>query len=160
MRQGHPAGDLYFGLTLQDVLETLQELLPELHLIAYADDVCLQGSGEQVIAAYKELVEVSSGIRLQVHPAKCAAYSTSSEAALAIVEELGVRFVPSQGGIMVAGMPVGSDAFAMQHADDFADKTIRNIDTLLELPASAQNSFLLLRKSFQLRTAHLPRCVA
>ena len=57
--QGDPVGGLYFGLTLQDVLQTLQtlqELFPELRLIVYADDVCLHGSGEQVFAAYKELV--------------------------------------------------------------------------------------------------------
>ena len=55
---------------------------------------------------------------------------------------------------------MGSDAFANQHADDAADKTLRNIDNLLELPVSALNSFLLLRKSLQLRTANLPRCIA
>ena len=36
---------------------------------------------------------------------------------------------------------------------------MRIIDTLLEQPVSSQISFLLLRKSLQLRTAHLPRCV-
>ena len=77
LRQGDPAGNLYLGLTLQDVLETLQELFPELRLIAYADDVYLQGSGKQVIAAHKELVDLSSGVGLQVHPTKCAAYSTN-----------------------------------------------------------------------------------
>ena len=82
-----------------------------------------------------------------------------SEAALAVAEELGVRFVPSEEGILVAGMPVGSSVFAKQLADDVADKTVRNIDTLLELPASAQNSSLLLSKSLRLQTAHLPHCV-
>lgn len=40
-------------------------------MIAYADDVYLQGSREQVIAAYRELVELSSNIGLLVQPAKC-----------------------------------------------------------------------------------------
>ena len=145
-----------FGLTVQEVLETPPELFPELRLIVYAYDVYLQGSGEQVIAAYKGLVELSSGIGLQVQPTKCIAYCTKSEAALAVAEKLGVRFAPSEEGIMVAGMPVGSDA--KQHADEVADKTVRNEDTLLELPVSARNTFLLLRKSLQLRP-NLPRCV-
>ena len=159
VRQGDPAGGLYFGLTVQGVLELMQELFPELRLIAYADDVYLQGSTEQVSAAYKELVDLSINIGLQVQPAKCATYSTDSDAARKVAEQLGVRFVPSEEGILVAGMPVGSDAFAKKHADEIADNTIRVIETLLELPVSAQNSFLL-RKSLQLRTAHLPRCVA
>ena len=137
----------------------MQELFPELRLIAYADDVYLQGSIEQVTAAYNELVELSSNIGLQVQPAKCAAYSTDSDAARVVVEQLGVRFVPSEEG-MVAAMPVGSDAFAKKHADEIAAKTVRVIDTLLEVPVSAQNSFQLLRKSLQLQTAHLPRCGA
>ena len=115
---------------------------------------------EQVNAAYKELVEHSSNVGLQVQPAKCTAYSTDSEAARAVAEQLGFRFVPSEEGILVTGMPVGSDAFAKQLADEVADKTLCIINTLLELPVSAQNSFLLLRKSLQLWTAHLPRCVA
>ena len=44
----------------------MQELFPELRLMAYADDVYLQGSIEQVTAAYRELVELSSNIGLQV----------------------------------------------------------------------------------------------
>ena len=111
-------------------------------------------------AAYKELVDLSINIGLQVQPAKCAAYSTDSDAAREVAEQLGVRFVPSEEGILVAGMPVGSGAFGKKHADEIADKTIRVLDTLLELPVSVQNSFLLLRKSLQLRTAQLPHCVA
>ena len=49
VRQGDPAGGLYFGLTLQGVLELMQELFPELRLIAYADDVYLQGSTERCL---------------------------------------------------------------------------------------------------------------
>ena len=40
-----------------------------------------------------------------------------------------------------------------------ADKTVRSMDTLLELPVSKQNSFLRLRMSLQLRTARVPRWV-
>ena len=87
----------------------MQELFPELRLIAYADDVYLQGSVEQVISAHKEL---SSNIVLQVQPAKCAAYNTDSEAALAVAERFGIKFVPSEEGIVVASMPVGSETFA------------------------------------------------
>ena len=76
-----------------------------------------------MIASYKDLVELSSGISLQVQPTICTAYSTTSEAVLAVAEELGMKFVPSEEGILVAGMPVGSDAFPKRHADDFADKT-------------------------------------
>ena len=94
----------------------MQELFPELRLIAYADDVYLQGSAEQVTSAHKGLVELSSNIGLQVQPAKRAAYSTDSEAALAVAERLGIKFVPSEEGIMLPGMPVGSETCAKQHA--------------------------------------------
>ena len=95
----------------------MQELFPELRLIAHADDVYLQGSIEQVTAAYNELVELSSNIGLQVQPAKCAAYSRDSDADQVVAEQLGVRFVPGEEGILVAGMPVGSDAFEHPIAD-------------------------------------------
>ena len=66
----------------------------------------LQGSIEQGTAAYKELVEISSIIEVQVQPAKCAVYSTDSDAARTVAGQLGVRFVPSEEGVLVAGMPM------------------------------------------------------
>ena len=102
----------------------------------------LWGAG---IAACKELVEPSSSTGPQVRPTKCAAHSTNSEAALADAEELGVRFVPSEDGTMVAGMPVGLDVSGKQYADDLADKTVRNIHSAVAacqcaelFPAAAQ----------------------
>jgi hypothetical protein len=103
---------------------------------------------------------LAKDIGLQVQPAKCEVYSKDSEAAFVVAKEVGIQFVPSEEGNIVAGMPVGSDPFAKQHADSMASKVSRVVETLLEIPLSAQNAFLLLRKSLQLRTSHLPRCVA
>ena len=86
----------------------------------------LQGSIEQVSVAYDELVELSINIGLQVQPAKCAVYRTDSDAARVFAEHLGVRFVPSEEGILVAGMPVGSDAFAKKHADEIGQDYARH----------------------------------
>lgn len=142
------------GLTLKGPLEQVQQMHPHVRLIAYADDTYLQGSQEDMIAAFATLKALSSDIGLQVQERKCEASGGDSAAAKTVVEHLGIHFVPSEEGIMVAGIPIGSEAFAKQLADSIAAKTCDLIDTLLEVPTSAQKQFLQLCKLLQLYTAH------
>lgn len=66
----------------------------------------------RVIASYKELVELRGGIGLQMQPIDRATFSTNSEVALALAEELDVRLMPSEEGIQVAGMAVEPGALS------------------------------------------------
>ena len=48
VRQGYPLGPLLFCLGMQDVLDTLEREHPNVLLLAYLDDVYLQGPAEAV----------------------------------------------------------------------------------------------------------------
>jgi hypothetical protein len=60
---------------------------------------------------------------------------------------------------MAAGCPLGSSEFVKSHMSSSADKVVSLIKRVLELPLSAQDKLLLLRRSFQLKMLH-PPCLA
>ena len=53
VRQGDPCGPCLFALTLWDSLEVSSLWHPEVRVIAYLDDVALQGPKEDVADAYR-----------------------------------------------------------------------------------------------------------
>ena len=75
--QGDPPGHLLFALVLQPALEHLATH----SCAAYADDIVLQGKPEAVRRAFSALKERCAHVGLQVHDAKCHAYSRSHGAA-------------------------------------------------------------------------------
>ena len=61
--------------------------------------------------------------------------------------------------MVVAGCPVGTQAFVANHAYTAAEEVAHLIDTPMDTDISAQEKLLLLRKSFQVKLAHLARSV-
>jgi hypothetical protein len=64
LRQGHPCGPLLFTLALQDLLEKVRDAFPNVCMVAYADDVHLQGPPEAAIKAFRLLVTATAPISL------------------------------------------------------------------------------------------------
>ena len=70
-------------------------------------------------------------------------------------EDLGTKV--ARWGLVAAGCPLGSDACVQSEANSAAYKTVQLIKRVLELPLSAQDKQLLLRRSLQSRILHLSR---
>jgi hypothetical protein len=154
VRQGDPCGPLFFALALQGPLEELWEL-DRARPLAYADDIFLQGTQGGVEAAFPVVCDVLEPLGLQVTLPKCAAYSAAEANGAAVSEALGIQH--AVGGITATGTPVGEAAFVATQAQECASKACHLMNTLDALPLPAQNRWLLLQGSLQLRVAHLPR---
>ena len=70
VRQGDPCGPLFFALAVQPVLKTLRELFPGVRIIAYLDDIVLQGPVSDVHLAHTRLTDELAKKGLQVQPGK------------------------------------------------------------------------------------------
>jgi hypothetical protein len=157
IRQGDPPGGLYFGLCLQGPLKAIQQSHPAARPIAYYDDCNLQGPAEVVIPAFRELRELCEGIGLHANLTKCVAYSPNARAAAAVAAALGIRHCVD--GMVVAGTPIGTDAFVKAHVAAKADAVSKSVDAVMETTLPAQDKLTLLRASTQHRTTHLMRVV-
>jgi hypothetical protein len=155
VRQGDPCGGLYFSLTTQDQLETINLTHPDAGPVAYIDDTFLQGSAAAVTVAFPALCHLSAAVGLDVRLDKCGAYSPNVQAAQETAAALGIPHCVD--GITAAGTPIGTDAFIAAHANARAAIICESIDHLLNIPLQSQDKFLILRQSAQMRLAHLPR---
>jgi hypothetical protein len=82
-------------------------------------------------------------------------YSEDTAAAASVAAALGMHHAPE--GLLAAGTPVGTTAFAAASAATCADKTCILMDRMQALPLADQDGWLLLHGSLQRRGAHMLR---
>jgi hypothetical protein len=153
MRQG--CGLLLFALALQGSLERVRDTFPNVCVVAYADDMHLQGPPEAAIEAFQLLVTATAPIGLTPSLPKCAAYAQSAATGLVVASALGIAHRPE--ALVDAGTPLGSDALVEADARSRAETVAGLVTTLASLPLSRQGKFLLLCSSLQARLSHLTR---
>lgn len=125
-----------------------------MHVLAYLDDVCLRGSAPDVEKAFIRFSELHNSVGLYMSTKKCQVWSCRDPAdARTISESLGMKF--SDQGFVAWGFPLGSDAFVQTEANSNANHTAQLIKRVLDLPLSAQDRQLLLRRSPQSRILQL-----
>jgi hypothetical protein len=71
VRQGDPCSMLLFSLGLQDVLEVTCNAHPDMRVVAYAEDVYVQGPSASVALAFRTLTRQARDIGLTARPDKC-----------------------------------------------------------------------------------------
>jgi hypothetical protein len=132
VRQGDPCGPLLFALALQGPLERVRDAFPDVRVVAYADDVHLQGPPAAAVEAFRLLVSTTAPIGLTPSLPKCAAYAQSAATGLAVASDLGVAHRPE--GLVAAGTPLGSDAFVETDARSRAETVASLVTALASLP--------------------------
>ena len=160
VQQGDTLGSLLFGLALQDPLEQTRDQHGSVAVAAAHDDCALQGPPADVVQAYRTLCHHSGEIGLAVQPIKCGVHSANQQAAADVAAELGIPHCAD--GLVLARVPVGTDAFKAAYACKAVDAACNAIHTLSDLRSaelSAQDHFQVLKSSLQMRGAHLPRCM-
>ena len=91
VRQGDPCGPLFFALTIQPMLRFVQQSFAEVRVIAYLDDVVLQGPYEDVKRAYSELRSQLEAAGLLIQRAKSLVYSPDPALAADLAFQLGLQ---------------------------------------------------------------------
>jgi hypothetical protein len=97
-------------LALQGPLERVRDAFPDVRVVAYADDVHLQGPPEAAIEALRLLVTATAPIGLAPSLPKCAACAQLAATGLAVASALGIAHRPD--GLVAAGTLLGSDALS------------------------------------------------
>jgi hypothetical protein len=152
VRQGDPFGPLLFALGLQPILGAACVAEDDADVLAYADDVMMRGSPEAVARAFEVLQQELAHIDLIVNSAKTRVYRVDASAARALAAHLGCQ--ASAECLIVAGTPLGTDAFVHVYTSARCTETERCIGELLKCDLTPQKSFLVLHGSLQHREKH------
>jgi hypothetical protein len=142
----------------QGPVERVRDAFPDVRVVAYADDVHLQGPPEAAIEAFWLLVTATAPIGLTPSLPKCAAYAHSAATGSAVACAL--RIAHSPEGLVAAfaaGRPLGSNAFVGADARSRVVTVTGLVTALASQPLGKQDTFLLLRSSLQARLTHLTR---
>jgi hypothetical protein len=148
---------LLFSLGLQDILEATRNANPEVRVVAYADDVYVQGPSAAVALAFRTLTRQARDIGLTARPDKCFASGPDAASAADVARML--RIPHADAGFVAGGVPLGSHTFVSDHLSSRADQVCNLITALLALPLPLQNQALILRSSLQARMAHFARAI-
>jgi hypothetical protein len=156
VRQGDPTGPLLFALAIQPELETAATAHSDCSLVAYADDITLQGSQQGVESTFRTLRDALLPLRLRINPLKSKLYCADTTVASETAANLGCTATTL---LVVAGTPIGAADRVAQYVSDRVSSTQECIDKLLGLPLTPQEQYLLLHGSVQHRDDHLLRVV-
>ena len=157
IRQGDGLGPAYYGCFSLKPLRATMLAHPHAPPLAYLDDNTLVGEPHAAIAATSNLLAACAPRGQLPRLRKCEVSGSDPE----LVEQTAaaLQFTARPNGMLTAGTPVGMDAFKEQHCLSMTGKACAHIDKLMLLPVPVQGKLLLLRKSLQLKVAHLPRTV-
>ena len=90
VRQGDPCGPLFFALTIQPILQRVQQIVPDVRMVAYLDDIVLQGKRHDVQRAYSDLRRQISEAGLYIQRDKSLIYSPHPQEADWLAHQLGI----------------------------------------------------------------------
>jgi hypothetical protein len=140
--QGCPLSPALFSLAIQVPLEKARSQFPDCLIYAYLDDILILGPSVAAGKCYQYLATLLQGIGLVVNPSKSKVYSS--------VAELGSEYedLPREReGLILLGVPWGSDTFVTQHLDELlaqCDSQLKRLDIL----PSLQERWLLFSNCF------------
>jgi hypothetical protein len=156
-QQGDPLGCLYMALPLHEVLTDLHQAHPGVVIIAYVDDIVILGPPELARQAYLQLVELlRTRLGLSSNPAKCSVFSPTGDVSAFPSDMTGAR--ASLEGIVVLGVPIGSDLFVQQTVLQRVQE-LGLVVPLLDLLRDPQMQYLLLRCCAHPRVSYMLRGV-
>ena len=162
--QGMPDAAVFFELIMQDLLRSVRALHPDVYLLSIYDDTNMVGPPPRVAAAAVTLERLAwEKYRLKFVAHKSLFYFTGDHSGdwFDALRARGFRFVnlspdPTDHGIMIAGTPIGSDAFVRQALQQRTDLLLRTTDRIREASDFPMPKFFQLRHSLFVLTA---KCV-
>ena len=133
MQQGDPLGPALFSISIQSLLQSLQEKHPHIHVLAYLDDVFL-------IPALEDMKASFSNVGLTIANEKCEIYISENVDSCSTPVTIPI----CTSGTSILGVPTGDPENISSFCLEFAKSGKCLCDQLLNLD-DQQAGMLLLR---------------
>lgn len=173
--QGSPLSTALYGLTQRRALDLLRTSFPNILAAGIHDDVSLIGPAQDVFTALKHMQDYMALIGLHLNLTKTKAFSFSllaqDEQAQLTAQDISTRArdadIPlSPAGILVAGVPIGTDHFVTEHLAAEEARFTHDLDLLEKAsnapvhgPGKTQGLFTLISRVLLPRFTYLSRCL-
>ena len=109
--------------------------------VAHYDDISVVGKPAALRDAFQRLcgtgAEGVGSVGLRVRPSKCSVHGGIAAQCATLATDIDVQHCPD--GVVVVGVPVGSEAFKTAHLAHRADAVVGLVNTLTALPMAAQS---------------------
>ena len=162
--QGCPQAGPLFCFSYKPALVDVSGEFPDVLVSAYYDDSPLTGTPERVAEAYNYMLREGGPLQranMRNHPEKTHVWSpVPLTAAQRAAFPVGTRFEEPEGGIIMWGCPIGSDAFIRRTLDDAVTTRFKPaVDGGPLDQLHAQNSMACMRMGVNARFDNLLRVV-
>ncbi|CAI5986651.1 unnamed protein product [Closterium sp. NIES-65] len=153
VRQGDPLGPLLFAAAIQPTLQSAESLVPEVAVVAYADDITIVGPMDAACKVFDIIVTELAKCRLRCNITKSSAWSRS--VGVEGNTELPHGLVMSTEGIRVLGSPIGTPEFCCDQIRAELVKASAPVPLIAQL--HPLHALLLLSRSISRRISYLLR---
>src|SRR5580658_115355 len=164
VRQGDPLSSLLFALTVHPVYQAVVTNHPSVQATAIHDDVTLVGPPDDLVQAYRTVVEQAKTINLHVQPHKCQLvyFHNETEPLSSLVTNFirNHRISYQDEAAVILGAPIGTNHESVERlATTMLKDQLAILDYLLHDAMPVQEAMLLLRISSTHKLDYLLRCV-
>ncbi|CAI7918048.1 unnamed protein product [Closterium sp. NIES-54] len=153
VRQGDPLGPLLFAAAIQPTLLSTATPLPEVAIVAYADDITIVGPRDAAFEAFINITTELTSLGLRCNIATSTGWGQSTEEGSEIPPPHGLPI--NTTGIGVLGSPIGTPTFCTDQAQT------RLMEASAPLPLIAQlhpqHAMLMLSRSISRRISYMLR---
>ena len=152
VRQGDPLGPLFFSLGFMEALSTTKSNFPEVDILAYLDDCFFHGEKTVTLEALKffQTALLVTNLKIKFAKNKTSIFGNASLG----VEGLEELYV-AEGGFLVLGCPVGSEAYVAGSLKTIFDDYENYIFLLKHV--DPQIGFILLKMCVNTKPSYISR---
>ncbi|CAI7823449.1 unnamed protein product [Closterium sp. NIES-54] len=152
VRQGDPLGPLLFAAAIQPALLSVAVTMPEVAVVAYADDITIVGPREAASRAFCKIAEDLAVCGLRCNISKSAAWSAAPAGE---DEELPLGLAANPGGIRVLGSPIGGTDFCTGQVRTTLEEAASPLPLIAQL--NLQHAALIVSHSNSRRISYMLR---
>jgi hypothetical protein len=158
VQQGDPLGPLFFALTIQKLVESLNKINDVFWSCWYLDDGIITGSIE-ALESCLQVIQQSSNVGLKLNYSKCCLSHIPLVHQMSCQSSLSRVPVSVDRSVKVLGIPIGSPEFVANTLSDVGQKMSRLSAAILKLPDSHVAFTILRMAGSHCRVNHILRAV-
>ena len=137
--QGAPLSSSLYCITQAPIIKELENEFNEITVLSFCDDNTFIGPFDQVVEALPVFRRKMLTINLQLQNTKSYLYSKNNsltEEQINKCHEVGVTYIPTNQGLVIAGVPIGSDIYIESFLTNKVNEITNQLNIYLDVSST------------------------